>query len=228
MDEATAAAAEALLGHTFTDRTLLQTAFTHPSYGAENGCATYDRLEFLGDAVLGFMVSDRLFRTLPGAAEGELTVRKHAVVAGQSLSCAAERMGLARFVLLGRGAEATGDRYRASVLENVVEAVVGALYLDAGLGAVEAFLTRLLGEELRDSLAIVAADPKSALQQHSQAHHLGLPSYDIVGESGPAHDRTFSAEVRVAGTVVGTGTGPSKQAAEKAAAQAALDAHGNA
>ncbi len=217
------AEAESLLGYTFTDRELLRTALTHPSYAAEHGAEdTYDRLEFLGDAVLGFIVADYFYTQCPDEPEGELTRRKHHVVSGDSLAGAAVSLGLPEFVLLGAGAHAAGDRKRASVLENTVEALIGAIYLDGGLEAARTFVERVLGDRLTSG-EVPDVDVKSALQQWSQGLRGVLPAYRIVEAIGPVHARTFTAEVSVDGSVLGSGSGPSKQAAEKAAATIALD-----
>lgn len=223
MDEARLEEAERLLGHAFTDRALLRTALTHPSYAAEHAHAdNYDRLEFLGDAVLGFVVSDHVYRTYPAESEGELTRRKHFVVAGDALAEAADALGLAAFVLLGAGANAAGERQRASILENTVEALIGALFLDGGLKTARAFVLRVLAPRL-EAAHVPQVDPKSALQQWTQWHSGNLPEYAITAEDGPVHARTFTADVLVNGEVLGSGSGPSKQAAEKAAAAHALE-----
>lgn len=223
VDEARLEDAERLLGHVFADRALLRTALTHPSYAAEHADAdTYDRLEFLGDAVLGFVVSDHVYRAFPSESEGKLTRRKHFVVAGDALAEAAEVLGLPDYVLLGSGANAAGERQRASILENTVEALIGALYLDGGLDVARVFVLRVLGERL-DAERVPEVDPKSALQQWTQWHSGSLPEYRITDVAGPVHARTFTAEVLVDGTALGTGSGPSKQAAEKAAAGNALE-----
>ncbi len=223
MDEARIREAELLLGYTFGDPGLLRTALTHPSYAAEHAAAdTYDRMEFLGDAVLGFVVSDHVYAAYPAESEGKLTLRKHYVVAGDALAEAADALGLAEFVLLGAGANAAGDRQRASVLENTVEALIAALYLDGGLDVARAFILRVLADRLAAE-HVPEVDAKSALQQWTQAHGAFLPKYSIVDVTGPVHARTFTAEVVVRGQVLGTGSGPSKQAAEKAAAAVALE-----
>lgn len=222
MDEASRQRAEEMLGHTFGDASLLETALTHPSYAAEHSDAgTYDRLEFLGDSVLGFIVSDVLYRALPEAPEGELTRRKHHAVSGEALAEAAEALGIGELLQLGRGALAAGDRQRSSVLENTIEALIGALYLDGGLECAERFTRQALADRLAVS-DLPVADPKSALQQITQARLAGLPRYRIVSHEGPPHRRTFTAEVMLGETVVGRGTGHSKQSAEKAAAADAL------
>jgi ribonuclease-3 len=215
-------AAEELIGHTFSDPSLLVTALTHPSYASEHvDTDTYDRLEFLGDAVLGFVVADYVFAEYPKSPEGVLTRRKHHAVSGEALAQAAESLGIADLVLLGAGAHAAGERQRSSVLENTMEAVIAALYLDAGLENAAAFVRRVLAHRLEGEAAI-DPDVKGALQEWSQATARSLPVYRIVAAEGPAHQRTFTAEVKVGGTLLGTGDGPTKQAAEKAAATAAL------
>lgn len=223
MDEARLEDAERLFGHVFADRSLLRTALTHPSYAAEHADAdTYERLEFLGDAVLGFVVSDHVYRAYPAEPEGKLTRRKHFVVAGDALVETADALGLSAFVLLGAGANAAGERQRASILENTVEALIGALYLDAGLEVARSFALRVLAQRL-EAEHVPQVDPKSALQQWTQWHSGNLPEYEITDVAGPVHARTFTADVLVNGEVLGSGSGPSKQAAEKAAATHALE-----
>lgn len=224
MDDERRTRAERIAGHRFATPALLDAALTHPSYAAEHpGAAGYDRLEFLGDAVVGFIVSDELYRAFPDAPEGELTLRKHHAVSGEALSGTADALGLGDLVRLGRGAESAGERLRASVLENVFEALVGALFLDGGLPAARAFITSSLDARYRAEV-VPAADPKSALQQLTQARHQALPEYRIVDVQGPPHRRTFFAEVSLGGEVCGRGSGASKQSAEKAAAASALSA----
>lgn len=222
MDAERVAAAERILGHTFTSQGLLITALTHPSYAAEHvDVCTYDRLEFLGDAVLGFIVADYVFEEFPDEPEGLLTRRKHHAVSREALAEAADVLGLADVVLLGVGAQASGERQRASILENTVEALIAALYLDAGMDAAREFVERILEERLH-AHAAGEPDAKGALQEWSQAAARALPAYRIVSAEGPPHRRHFTAEVSVGGTVLGSGTGGTKQAAEKAAAAAAL------
>lgn len=224
MDAERRAQIETILGHAFADPTLLDAALTHPSFACEHeGAAGYDRLEFLGDAVLGFIISNELYRLLPDAPEGELTRRKHHAVSGEALAEVADELDLGAFVSLGRGAESAGERLRASILENLMEAAIGALYLDGGLEAATRFAVRVL-EARYAAPAIPETDPKSALQQHTQGELSALPEYRISEVSGPPHERVFTADVLVRGTVLGSGSGATKQAAEKAAAIAALAA----
>lgn len=222
MDPTRLERAQTLIRYRFRDPQLLAIALTHPSYAAEHGdIPTYDRLEFLGDAVLGFVISERLYRFLPNASEGELTQRKHHAVCGVSLAETAEALGLDEVVFLGKGASAA-ERSRASILENVFEAIVGALYLDGGLEAAGDFAVRALGERFIGPSS-QDVDPKSALQQVTQATGRGLPEYRVTDTSGPPHLREFTVEVLLDGAVVGLGIGHSKQAAEKSAAADALD-----
>ncbi|MGB4592262.1 MAG: ribonuclease III [Coriobacteriia bacterium] len=217
--------AEAALGHVFGDRSLVESALTHPSYTAEvPGSPSYERLEFLGDSVLGLVVAERLYRAYPGAAEGILTRRKIAAVSGDRLALVAGELGLADLVSFGRGEARSGDRGRASLLENVFEALIGAVYLDAGLDAARDVVSRLLSSVL--DLEDIAAedDPKSRLQEYTQARGAGLPEYRVAHSSGPPHAPEFKVEVLLGGRIMGAGTGRSKKEAEKAAASAALEA----
>jgi len=224
VDATRIARVERIIGHHFSDPALLTLALTHPSYAAEHAdSSTYDRLEFLGDAVLGFIVADHVYTAHPTAREGELTTRKHHAVSGTSLAEVAESLGLGEFVLVGVGARAAGDRQRLSVLENTLEAIIGALYLDSGLEPARAFVSRVLAKRLSGT-SVPEADAKGALQRLTQATTQSLPVYRIVEATGPIHQRTFTAEVVVEGTVMGRGAGVTKQAAQKAAAAAALEA----
>jgi len=226
MDAPHAAALEfaARTGLTFADPCLLELALTHPSYARESGGADYERLEFLGDSVLGLVVAERLFRLHGDAAEGDLTRMKVAAVRGRALAAAAAEMELGAALAMGRGADRSGDRERASVLEAAFEALVGAIYLDQGLESARAFAVGHLGDLLgADALETAGDDPKTLLQQATQAAGRGLPVYRITAQSGPDHDRRFTAEVEVADDVAGTGDGLSKQAAEKDAARDALE-----
>lgn len=223
MDAARLDRAQVLVRYRFRDPRLLALALTHPSYAAEQGdIETYQRLEFLGDAVLGFVVAERLYRLLPDAPEGELTQRKNNAVAGTALAETARSLGLDEVVFLGKGVSAE-ERGRSSILEDVFEAIVGAVYLDGGLDAATDVVVRSLGDRFLGTES-QTTDPKSALQQLTQAAGQGLPAYRVVETAGPPHLREFTVEVAIDGTVAGLGLGPSKQAAEKAAAADALAA----
>lgn len=221
-------AAETALGVTFRDRELLRTALTHPSYALENDSpAEYERLEFLGDSVLGFAVAEYVFNEFPDMPEGTLSRLRSEVVSGQYLAEAAERAGIDAAILLGRGTSAEGGRRLASVREDVVEALIGAVYLDQGMEAAKAVVARVvLSGSVMDVLGDPTRNPKGVLQEAMMAEGRGLPDYRVIGQEGPPHDRRFTVEVSVDGVVAGTGCGPSKQSAEKAAAVEAIHAFG--
>jgi ribonuclease-3 len=209
------------LGVTFGDPSLLQRALTHPSWSEECGGPNYERLEFLGDSILGFIVADHLHGRFPDRPEGDLTRMKWALVSGTSLAAVGRELGLDAAVRMGRGA--SRETVRDSVVEASFEAVVGAFYLDAGLEAARGLVLRALGERIgSDALAAIENDPKSALQELAQARGLGLPRYRLVSSEGPAHEPIFVVEVALGEEVLASGEGTSKQAAERAAALAAL------
>lgn len=217
------AAAQRLLGVTFDDRSVLVEALTHPSYAAEHpGGAGYDRLEFLGDSVLGFIVADALYRLHPDQPEGVLTRMKIATVSGRTLGALGRELGIGPLIRMGRGAAATGGREQRSVLENCMEALIGAVFVDQGLPACRELVTRLLGEHLTDT-AVPPADPKSALQELVQTDGGEPPHYRIVACDGPPHERVFTAEALVGEHVLGRGVGRTKKAAQSAAALAAIE-----
>ncbi|TDB39919.1 MAG: ribonuclease III [Actinobacteria bacterium] len=221
----TIARAEAILGYVFEDRSLLERALTHSSYAGEHRTQSYERLEFLGDSVLGFVIAEELFRRFPEAPEGELTKRKIAAVSGENLSAVSEALGLYGLVALGKGERASGGRSRKSLAENVLEAVFGAVYLDGGIAAARPLILRVLADALDAGLvAAPAEDPKSVLQEHTQATLGMLPTYRVTDAEGEPHDRVFTVEVLVAGQSLGHGTGRSKKEAEKAAAAGAIEA----
>lgn len=205
---------------------LLLRALTHASWAHEQGePATEDneRLEFLGDAVVGLAVSEHLYTRFPDLSEGDLARMRAAVVREGSLAAAARRLGLGAALRMGRGAERTGGRQRDSVLADAFEAVMGAVYLTCGWQPAQRVVLAALGQELSDVARTRApADAKSALQELLQAEAGGLPSYRVVLESGPPHEKQFEAEVLYRGKVLGRGSGRSKRAAEQAAAAQAL------
>ena len=213
------------LGLAFGDPALLSLALTHPSYSRESGGGDNQRLEFLGDSVIGLIVASDLYDANPDRPEGDLTRMKVEAVRGRTLAAAAKRLGVAEALVMGRGADITGDRGRDSVLEAAFEALVGAVFLDQGLDGAAAFVREHLGVLLgSEALHAAADDPKNVLQEATQAHGVGLPAYRIVGRSGPVHQPIFVAEVEVAGRIVGRGEGGSKQAAQKDAARVAVEA----
>jgi ribonuclease-3 len=211
------------LGVPVTDRSLYRRALTHPSWALEHGGGDYERLEFLGDAVLAWIVAPRLYEAFPDAPEGDLTRMKIALTSGTTLTGVARELGLGPAIRFGRGA--VRESTRSSVLENTFEALVAAVYLDAGIEAAGAFVLRVLGDRIdHATLLATPVDAKSRLQELAQSRGDGLPAYSIVGRSGPVHDPIFTAEVALAGEVRGRGEGATKQSAQQAAAAAALEA----
>jgi ribonuclease-3 len=204
----------------------LEEALTHRSWVNEHpGARDYQRLEFLGDAVLGLCVSQMLHERLPDATEGRLTRLRAALVNTHALAAFAADVDLGRFVRFGRGTLASGDAARDKVLADVVEALIGALYLDGGLEAAVALTRRVVGEALSQHDRLGAPDPKSQLQECVQREGRAAPSYRTVHSSGPDHERRFEVEVLVDGEVLARGAGRSKKLAERAAAHAALSTH---
>ncbi|MFN8534327.1 MAG: ribonuclease III [Dehalococcoidia bacterium] len=215
------------LGVQVGDETLLRQALIHSSVSNERpgqGEGSNERLEFLGDAVLGFVVADEVYRRLSGATEGELTRLRSALVRKESLAEAARRIDLGRWLMLGRGEEASGSRMRDQILASTFEAVVGALFLSDGLERASEFIFRHLGDAIEAQVAAgPPKDPKSELQELTQARWQVTPLYVTTGSSGPDHAKQFHVEVRIEGQVAGEGSGRTKQAAEQGAARQALD-----
>ncbi|OLT17112.1 ribonuclease III [Serinicoccus sp. CNJ-927] len=202
------------------DEALLLRALTHRSYSYENdGQPHNERLEFLGDSVLGVVVTDTLYRTHPDLTEGQLAKLRAAVVNSRALAEVARVVDLGAFVLLGKGEQATGGRDKDSILADTTEAVIGCVYLSAGLPAAATFVHHLLDPLMRRSAGLGAGlDWKTSLQEVASAGDLGPPQY-LVDAEGPDHDKTFTARAVVADEVVGTGVGRSKKLAEQQAAE---------
>jgi ribonuclease-3 len=220
--EAQLTAVEATLGVRFRDRGLLDLALRHDSFAHERGrqAENYERLEFLGDAVLNLVVGDYLFRQFPEYSEGELAKQRARLVNETALAHLSHSLGLGRFLLLGKGEEKGGGRQRPSLLADVIEAVLGAIYVDSGYGVAHAAATRWISE-LEGTLPQRAGDFKSQLQERLQGSGR-FPRYRIVRAEGPDHAKAFVARVEVDGEVVGEGSGRSKKEAEQAAAEQAL------
>ena len=203
----------------------LELALTHRSYAYENGgLPTNERLEFLGDSVLGVVVTDTLFRAHPDLSEGRLAKLRAAVVNARALAEVARTIGLGQHIMLGRGEESTGGRNKSSILSDTVEAVIGAVYLSGGFEAASK-VVHLLFDPLMDSAARLGAglDWKTSLQELSAEHTLGVPEY-VIEDDGPDHEKTFTAEVKVGDSRYGHGTGRSKKEAEQQAAETAYTA----
>jgi len=215
------------LNLTFSNLSLLTRALTHRSYVNENSDAPEDneRLEFLGDAVLDFIVGAWAYNRFPEMPEGELTKIRSAIVRNDQLANFARRIELGGALRLGRGEASSGGSDRDGLLGSAFEAVIGALYLDAGLGAVEAFVNPIL-DDVQDYILDEIQDPKSRLQEWAQAEKLGTPLYVTIASRGPDHAKEFEVEVRIQGTTFGRGHGTSKGVAARIAAQTALEALG--
>lgn len=205
------------------DLGLMSIALTHPSYAQESNLTSNNqRLEFLGDAVLNFVVAEYLFKNYPHQAEGELTKIRARVVCEQALSQIAEHLNLGKYLLLGKGEEKSGGRTRQSILADAMEAVIGAVYLDQGYETVRQFILDNLEDTIRKTEAGDYYDYKSRLQELVQGKHRDNVSYSILEESGPAHARTFVAGVFYQQRLLATGTGHSKKEAQQKAAQQVL------
>ena len=218
---------EKKLGYTFRNKTLLSEALNHSSYANEHrgqGMESNERLEFLGDSVLGFVTAEFLFLRHPDLPEGDLTRIRAALVCEESLHEVAQGLGLGDHLKLGRGEEAGGGRTRPSILADATEAVFAAVYLDGGIEAASALIHRVLLDCQREEVVEEKRkDYKTALQELVQRQPDQELVYRMAGESGPDHNKTFLAEVLLNGAVVGTGEGHSKKEAEQSAARAALE-----
>jgi ribonuclease-3 len=221
---------EALLGHRFRQVAWLEQALTHRSFCVESGPAAAagdnEKLEFLGDAVLGLIASQYLVESFPDWEEGRLSRGRAGIVNAASLCAAARRLRLGEFLKLGRGEEKTGGREKSALLANAYEAILGAIYLDAGLEPARGFVQRSLLEPAIEEMAagrFAETDHKSALQESLQRRGVPPAEYRVSRESGPDHRKTFVVEVWVAGEPLASGSGNSKKEAEQAAARAALE-----
>lgn len=216
---------EEKLGYTFHDRRLLENALTHSSYANENkskGETSNERLEFLGDSVLGMVVADHLYRTHPDMPEGELTRTRAALVCEDSLVEVAAQLELGQYLKLGRGEDAGGGRKRPSIQADAVEAVIAAVYLDGGIGSARKLITNFILTNNEREQEGAVRDFKTALQELVQRESGRVLSYRLMGESGPDHAKVFSVEVDLNGKPIGAGEGRSKKEAEQNAAKAAM------
>jgi ribonuclease III len=222
-------ALEARLGYRFRDRGLLEHALTHRSKAHEDpsgGVTDNESLEFLGDAVLGLVVADALFRAFPTYSEGQKSKIKSNLVSTASLAEVAEALGLGAHMILGRGEEKTGGRRKPALLADTCEAIIAALYLDGGLEAARAFLVRELGVRIEEARqpGYFGRDHKSRLQERLQALGQPLPTYRVLVETGPEHRKLFSVQVAAGPRILSRGEGRTKKDAEQDAARLALDA----
>jgi ribonuclease-3 len=204
------------------DPELLDLALTHRSYAYEHGgLPTNERLEFLGDSVLGVIVTEALYTRHPDLPEGQLAKLRAAIVNSRALASLARQLDIGAYLKLGRGEEISGGRDKSSILADAVEAVIGAFYLDRGTDATRELVLRLFAELLDDAASLGAGlDWKTSLQELAASLSLGIPEYTVI-ESGPDHEKYFEATARLSGEAVGEGTGRSKKEAEQRAAEQA-------
>lgn len=217
---------EEKIGYRFRDLRLLETALTHSSYANErHGQETesYERLEFLGDSILGLTAADFLYHHEPGLPEGRMTRLRAELVCEASLHQVALSLGLGEYMRLGRGEERSGGRERPSILADMVEALIAALYLDGGLDVARRFIMERLLQDAEIGDAHRGADYKTELQELVQQQPGQSVSYELIGESGPDHDKRFRFRVSINGTPAGEGIGRTKKEAEQMAARAALE-----
>ena len=211
--------------YAFKEPQLLERALTHKSFANENKVPYHnERMEFLGDAVLTLIVSEHLMRTCPDSTEGDLSRLRAAIVSEPALAAVSRAISLGAYLLLGKGEEQTGGRDKDSLLADALEALIAALYLDAGKDAAEMFILRFFDEVIKGSCASrTTLDYKTALQERCQERHKQLPEYRVASETGPDHRKQFDVELLVKGRIYGRGTGRTKKEAEQKAAKEALD-----
>jgi ribonuclease-3 len=208
-------------GYRFVDQALLRQALTHRSHNAAHN----ERLEFLGDSILNCVIAAELFSMYPAMAEGDLSRVRASLVNGQNLSVLANQLDLGRRLLLGEGELRSGGAQRPSMLANAVEAVIGAVYLDAGFVVAQSFTLRIFADSLKTiDLRVAGKDAKTLLQELLQARHLPLPRYVVIATAGEAHEQSFQVECNVSELDIKTiGDGASRRAAEQVAARQAYD-----
>ena len=214
---------EALIGYHFKDPALILQALTHSSFTNEqkiNKTGNYERLEFLGDAVLELTASDFLFHQIPQIPEGEMTKMRAACVCEQALALCAKELELERFIRVGKGEEQSGGRRRDSITADVMEAVIGALYLDGGMEVSKTFIERFILSDLENRQMV--KDSKSLLQELVQGRFHTNVTYEVVGTRGPEHEKEFVVQTSIDGQAVSLGQGRSKKAAQQQAAYKAL------
>ncbi len=218
---------EQALGYTFREPKLLETALTHSSYANENkklDIACNERLEFLGDAVLGQIVAEWLFRNFSEVPEGKMTRTRAELVCENSLAESSIQLGVGDALRLGKGEEQGGGRQRRSILADAFEAILAAVYLDGGRKPAEEIVGKFILEKMKGTIDVSVTDYKTRLQERLQRKKGQTVEYVLVGESGPDHSKEFTSEVRINGVCAGVGIGRSKKVAEQAAAREALEA----
>lgn len=216
---------EKIIGYEFKNKTLLNTALTHSSYANEFRCQSYERLEFLGDSILSIIISEYLYDKMKTIAEGDLSRIRSALVCEDSLSSLAKDFGFGKFILLGNGEEKSGSRERSSILCDVYEAILAAIYLDGGMNKSKEFVMKTMSDKLTSDLYNKSTkDFKSSLQEEVQKiyHDRSKIVYTISNETGPEHRKNFSVDLYINGKLVSSGVGHSKKEAEQEAAKIAL------
>lgn len=214
---------ESKIGYVFQNKMLLKQALTHSSFANEqkvNRWQDYERLEFLGDAVLELISSEFLFKSTPSLPEGKMTRMRSSMVCELALAYCAREIDLEDFIFLGKGEESTGGRRRDSIVSDVMEALIGGIYLDGGLEEARAFVSRFILSDLENKKLFY--DSKTILQEEVQKKQMGDLRYELVGESGPEHDKTFEVAAWIDSRQIGTGSGRTKKMAEQQAAYQAL------
>lgn len=214
---------EKKIGYYFKDKLLLRQALTHSSFANEqkiNKYHDYERLEFLGDAVLELVSSEFLFRENTQMTEGQLTRMRASIVCEQALAYCAKAFGLEQYILLGKGEEMTGGRSKDSIISDVMEAIIGALYVDNGMESAKAFIHQFVLSDLEHKQLFY--DAKTILQEHIQQQNKGTLHYELIREDGPDHDKVFVVEAKIDDKTIGEGQGKTKKAAEQQAAYQAL------
>ncbi len=215
---------EKKIGYEFKDKGLLKRALTHSSYGNERKCKDNERLEFLGDSVLGFLTAEYLFKRLKDTPEGMLSKIRASLVCEQSLYDISKKINLSEYIMLGHGEEMSGGRNRPSVVSDAFEAVLAAMYLDAGLDTAKKWLLEMLDDAFDDAISGTRSrDYKTELQEYLQQELKSRAEYRLASQSGPDHNKHFEIEVVLDGKVLSKAGGSSKKEAEQAAARLALE-----
>lgn len=214
---------EQKIGYVYKDQSLLKQAMTHTSFANEqkiNKLSSYERIEFLGDAVLEMVSSEYFYFTYPNLPEGQLTKMRASSVCEQALAITARQLSVGSYMLFGKGEEMTGGRDRDSIIADAVEAIIGSIYLDGGIEPAKAFILRFVLNDLENKQLFY--DAKSILQERVQSGKLGEIRYELVGEDGPDHEKTFKVQLYIADKAVGYGEGHNKKLAQQKAAYEAL------
>lgn len=212
------------IGYKFKNTDILKTALTHSSYANEHNEKSYERLEFLGDSILSFIISTYLYENQPDLPEGEMSKIRAAIVCERSLEACCKRAGIEKYIILSHGEEITGGRERSSIIADVFEAILGAIYIDGGLIPAKKYIKHMLSETVADTIEGhgVFSDYKTKLQELVQKYNSSV-TYRLVDEKGPEHSKTFTIEVMYQGKAIAKGSGKSKKIAEQNGAKTAIE-----